>query len=282
LSLDAERKSLTEFKLNDKDEVEAIFSTFDVVDHDRDVITRQALAPYDGQTVMMVDSHNWGIGHWLGKGRISVGTKYARFVGSFLDTSAGRDAHVAIKEGQGVTEWSWSFQVGESHPEERDGRDVRVITKLAGRPFEVSPVLVGAGIGTGTVAIKAALKEALSETALFKYLVKEAVEELKAEEIVDSRLSDESAETEEKDAKPIPSPRTGESQQDFMSRCMGNDVMNEDFPEQEQRSAVCMRQWREERGEDEESGDQKSVQVPAHLTASLERFKRLQETYGSI
>jgi hypothetical protein len=43
---------------------------------------------------------------------------------------------------------------------------------------------------------------------------------------------------------PLPTPNTGESEQDFIGRCMGNDTMNADFPEQEQRSAVCHKQWR--------------------------------------
>ena len=45
----------------------------------------------------------------------------------------------------------------------------------------------------------------------------------------------------------LPTPNTGESEQDFISRCMGNDTMNEDFPGQEQRSAVCYKQWRGEK-----------------------------------
>jgi len=44
---------------------------------------------------------------------------------------------------------------------------------------------------------------------------------------------------------PLPTPNEGEGEQDFIGRCMGDDTMNEDFPEQEQRSAVCYRQWRE-------------------------------------
>jgi hypothetical protein len=52
----------------------------------------------------------------------------------------------------------------------------------------------------------------------------------------------------EAERMPLPTPNEGESEQDFISRCMGNETMNEDFPEQEQRSAVCYRQWREKKG----------------------------------
>jgi len=44
---------------------------------------------------------------------------------------------------------------------------------------------------------------------------------------------------------PIPTPNDGESQDDFVSRCMGNDTMVEDYPDQDQRAAVCYSQWSE-------------------------------------
>lgn len=39
---------------------------------------------------------------------------------------------------------------------------------------------------------------------------------------------------------PIPSKKEGEAPKDFMSRCMGDPVMNKEYPNQSQRSAVCM------------------------------------------
>jgi hypothetical protein len=44
---------------------------------------------------------------------------------------------------------------------------------------------------------------------------------------------------------PLPSPHQGESQQDFVSRCMVDSSMRSDFPKQEQRAAVCHQQWRD-------------------------------------
>ena len=49
---------------------------------------------------------------------------------------------------------------------------------------------------------------------------------------------------------PLPTPTEGENEQAFISRCMANETALEDFPDQEQRAAVCYRQWR---GEDEKS-----------------------------
>ena len=43
---------------------------------------------------------------------------------------------------------------------------------------------------------------------------------------------------------PVPKPHEGESQDEFMGRCMGDEVMKRDY-EQEQRAGVCMSAWRE-------------------------------------
>ena len=41
---------------------------------------------------------------------------------------------------------------------------------------------------------------------------------------------------------PIPKPRSGEKKEDFLSRCMANSTMNKEFPESDQRYAVCQSQ----------------------------------------
>jgi hypothetical protein len=43
---------------------------------------------------------------------------------------------------------------------------------------------------------------------------------------------------------PLPSPKPGENKDDFISRCMGSDVMLEEYPDEKQRAAVCNNQWR--------------------------------------
>ena len=45
---------------------------------------------------------------------------------------------------------------------------------------------------------------------------------------------------------PVPSPEPGESQQEFISRCMSDPIMVREY-EQKQRAAICYRQWRESR-----------------------------------
>jgi hypothetical protein len=41
---------------------------------------------------------------------------------------------------------------------------------------------------------------------------------------------------------PIPKPKSKESDSDFVSRCMGDSVMLDDYPDKDQRSAVCYAQ----------------------------------------
>lgn len=42
---------------------------------------------------------------------------------------------------------------------------------------------------------------------------------------------------------PLPSPKKKETEQEFVSRCMGDDMMNEDYKDQKQRAAVCYSQY---------------------------------------
>jgi hypothetical protein len=43
---------------------------------------------------------------------------------------------------------------------------------------------------------------------------------------------------------PLPSPRKNEKKDDFLKRCMGDKTMNQDFPDQSQRYAVCNNLWK--------------------------------------
>jgi len=51
---------------------------------------------------------------------------------------------------------------------------------------------------------------------------------------------------------PLPKPRKGEKQDDFIDRCMGDEVMNKEYPDAPQRAAVCHRQWRDRKKKNEE------------------------------
>jgi len=51
---------------------------------------------------------------------------------------------------------------------------------------------------------------------------------------------------------PLPNPRKDEDKNSFISRCMSNETMKSEFPDQKQRTAVCFSQWRKGRKKDSE------------------------------
>jgi hypothetical protein len=67
---------------------------------------------------------------------------------------------------------------------------------------------------------------------------------------------------------PLPTPKTNESKKDFMSRCMGSSVMGTEFPDEDQRVAVCSTQW----GSIERSDKEPSIRM---IRKDEEGFERI-------
>lgn len=129
--------------------IEAVFSTFGVVDRGGDIVERGAIA--DAQAVPMVWSHNWE--KIIGKGTTRIEPDRAVFTGHlFLDTDAGKDAYQTMKSMGDLMQYSWGFRVLDADFVERDEEFVRIIKRT--ELFEVSPVLVGEGMGTHTLSLK--------------------------------------------------------------------------------------------------------------------------------
>lgn len=131
--------------------IKCVFSTFNVVDRDGDVIAPDALK--DGTPIKLC---SWGHG-WdrlaIGKGVIRTTKNEAIFEGQFnMNTEAGREAYETVKFMGDQQEWSWGFRIKEWERVEKDGKSVRLIKDV--EPFEVSPVLIGANQQTGTLDIK--------------------------------------------------------------------------------------------------------------------------------
>jgi hypothetical protein len=42
---------------------------------------------------------------------------------------------------------------------------------------------------------------------------------------------------------PLPAPEKNESHDDWMARCMAHPTMHDDYPDADQRAAVCESQW---------------------------------------
>jgi phage head maturation protease len=146
-------------RVDGQGQLQAKFATFaPIIDRQRDTVLREAFLPHQGQRVPLVWSHDWG-SMPIGSGTIQVGYDSALFDGAFhLETQFSRDAYATVKALGDLQEYSYGFSVPEDgalFETAEDGGPVRVITKID-EIFEVSPVLVAASIGTGTVSVKAA------------------------------------------------------------------------------------------------------------------------------
>jgi len=148
----------TEFKFDDKaGTVTAVFARFNVKDADRDV----TLPGYFGsQDVAIADAHDrTKIG---GKGTIVEEGDTAVFKGKyFLETIKGREQFLTAKAMGDLQEWSYGYRIleGGARLGQFKGDDVRFLQpKDDGTPgvdvHEVSTVLRGSGVGTGTTSIK--------------------------------------------------------------------------------------------------------------------------------
>jgi len=51
---------------------------------------------------------------------------------------------------------------------------------------------------------------------------------------------------------PLPTPRKGETRQTFVARCVGSEVMRNEYPKLRQRLAVCYSQYRRKERSDQE------------------------------
>lgn len=132
-------------------EFRAVFSTFNVVDHDGDVTLPGAFQ--DGQKVRI---SYWGH-RWrdlpVGKGMVHQDDEKAWVDGLFfLDTEGGAETYKTVKNLEDLQEWSYGFDIEEAHLGKFEDQDVQFLEKLT--VYEVSPVMLGAGIGTGTESIK--------------------------------------------------------------------------------------------------------------------------------
>jgi hypothetical protein len=136
---------------DDRVEVEAVFATLDVKDHDGDVTVKGA---FGSQPVRISDwNHStWGGARPVGKGIITEEGNEAVFRGEFFKTQAATEMRETLKGLGELAEWSYGFDVDESEPGQKDGEKVRVLKKMT--VHEVSPVLKGAGLGTHTRFVK--------------------------------------------------------------------------------------------------------------------------------
>ena len=152
----------------DSGQVEAVFSLFNSLDSDGDVVVPGAVkSGFKNNQVPMVWSHKWDMP--IGKGTIAQDNDKAVFKGEFfMDTDSGKEAYNLVKNMGDMQQWSFGYKVNDSEfakAETQNGEtDARYLKDLT--VYEVSPVLVGANQDTYTLAIK-------SNTELLKEITKE-------------------------------------------------------------------------------------------------------------
>jgi len=133
-------------------EFSAVFATLNVIDYDDDV----TLAGAFGTQRVLIEpwNHNYQAPP-VGKGMITEKGDQAMVDGKFfLDTDAGREHYVVVKNLEDMQEWSYTFRVTDSDEGVFEGMPVRFLRGL--EVIGVSPVTEGAGIDTHTVTIKGA------------------------------------------------------------------------------------------------------------------------------
>jgi HK97 family phage prohead protease len=158
-------KALTGVEIKDaaKGTVEAVFATLDVVDHDGDITLKGAFQDGAPVRISAYGHKTWDGALPVGRGTIRAGDTDAVLEGKFfLNSQPGRDTFETVKEMADLQEWSYGFDIVESEDGDHEGQKVRYLKKL--KVHEVSPVLLGAGVGTRTLAVKDA--QAFTQTLL--------------------------------------------------------------------------------------------------------------------
>ena len=153
--------SQVELKAEQEGAFRAIFATFNEVDHDGDV-TLPGAFPVGAKMPLAGVGHNWDV-PTIGGGTIGADAEKAWLDGQFnLEMAAGLETYRSVKfdQDQGINaqQYSYAYDVEKGHsarPEEqkRWPGAKRILEQLI--PHEVSPVLLGAGIDTGTAYVKA-------------------------------------------------------------------------------------------------------------------------------
>lgn len=134
-------------------EVQAVFSTFDVIDADRDVTRPGAFQDGAAVRISAYGHESWKGALPIGRGTITSNEKEAILNGRFfMDTTAGRDTFTVVKEMGELQEWSYSVEPLKVSFGEFEGQQVRFLESI--KVDEVSPVLVGAGVNTRTLSTK--------------------------------------------------------------------------------------------------------------------------------
>lgn len=145
-SYNAQVKSASEGRIT------VVFSTLNVVDKDRDVTLPGA---FGEQVAMFLPAHDWGHPA-IGVAKVyEQGNEGIAEIKLYMEMESAREWYESIKGNldNGVRqEFSYGFTIEDSSRGQMDGEDVQFLKSV--RVHEVSPVVVGAGENTRTLAVK--------------------------------------------------------------------------------------------------------------------------------
>lgn len=148
-------KQMTGVQVKDESQgsVEAIFSTFNVIDSDRDVTRPGAFEEGAKVRISAYNHSSWGTALPVGKGVIRQTEEAAILDGQFfLDTATGKDTFAVVKNMEDLQEWSYGYDILKASDGTFEGESVQFLESL--KVHEVSPVILGAGVGTQTLSAK--------------------------------------------------------------------------------------------------------------------------------
>ncbi len=83
---------------------------------------------------------------------------------------------------------------------------------------------------------------------------------------------------------PIPKPHKKEEKNDFISRCMGDDVMVKEYPDEKQRAAICYDAWdkKEEKSKPEEDIELRTFDITELRVDQGENQKPIIKGYAAV
>lgn len=152
--------SKVEWKADSEGAFRAVIGTFDVVDKDGDVTLKGAFPEGKDIVVSAYGHSSWTGALPVGRGVVGSDTKSAWVDGLFFnDTTVGRDTYLTVKglAAAGLGEWSYAYDPVDFSTAKDDlsvyPGAVRILKSMD--VYEASPVLRGAGEGTGTEYVKA-------------------------------------------------------------------------------------------------------------------------------
>lgn len=152
------KRTTVEFKAAGDDgadigKVSALFATLNVIDNDRDVTIPGA---FKNGEIVRIASYGHKMSELpVGDGVIFSDQSRATMNGEFyVETSHGMDTYKTVKRQseKGLQEWSYEFDVLDSEYGTWNGEPVRFLKSM--KVHGVTPVYLGAGIGTQTLDIK--------------------------------------------------------------------------------------------------------------------------------